>query len=226
MPLTKAKGNMYPWVTHLWNPIYGPCPHACTYCYVKSMRRVKQPTELTLKEPFPALGKGKTIFVGHMNDLFAAAIPPAWRERVLEQCYKYDQNDYVFQSKNVAQMITYGYPRRTLLGTTIETNRQGYLDKLTRAPHAHNRLYNICQAQQTYKRATFITVEPIMDFDVDEFARMLIYARPDFINIGADSKGHNLPEPTQAKVGELIAALKGAGIEVRLKDNLKRLFPW
>lgn len=56
MGLTKAKGNMYPWVTHLWNPISGPCPHACTYCYVKSMHRVKQPDALTLKEPFPPLG--------------------------------------------------------------------------------------------------------------------------------------------------------------------------
>lgn len=28
MALTKSKGNMYPWVTHTWNPIKG-CGYAC-----------------------------------------------------------------------------------------------------------------------------------------------------------------------------------------------------
>ena len=38
---------------------------------------------------------------------------------------------------------------------------------------------------------------------------------------GADSKGHNLPEPSAEKVQRLIAGL--GAIEVKLKSNLRRL---
>ena len=33
LPLNVAKGNMYEFVTHTWNPIKGICPHGCKYCY-------------------------------------------------------------------------------------------------------------------------------------------------------------------------------------------------
>lgn len=71
-----------------------------------------------------------------------------------------------------------------------------------------------------------MTLEPIMAFDVDKLEPWLTVLNPDFVNIGADSKSHDLPEPTQAQIEELVFVLKAAGIDVRLKDNLKRLFPW
>ena len=27
--LGKSKGDMYEWVTHVWNPLDGKCPHGC-----------------------------------------------------------------------------------------------------------------------------------------------------------------------------------------------------
>jgi len=191
------------------------------------MRRVKQPTKLTLNEPFPALGKGKTIFVGHMIDMFAGDIYFQWPPRILEHCQRYPQNTYVFQSKDPAGIyIHYSeLPPGSILGTTVETNRYALLRRYSVPISANNRL-GYLRAFNKPQFKTFITAEPIMDFDVDEFSQMLIEAHPDFINIGADSKGHNLPEPTQAKISELVTALKAARIEVRLKDNLKRLFPW
>ena len=45
---------------------------------------------------------------------------------------------------------------------------------------------------------------------------------PTFISIGADSKGHNLPEPPGAKVKELIQELEKF-TEVKVKKNLSRL---
>ena len=39
MTLNKQNGNMYPWVTHTWNPLIGECPHRCKYCYVPDMKR-------------------------------------------------------------------------------------------------------------------------------------------------------------------------------------------
>lgn len=68
-----------------------------------------------------------------------------------------------------------------------------------------------------------ITIEPIMDFDVKELVSMVKCCRPSFVNIGADSKGHHLPEPPTAKIVELIQDLQLAGIKVNLKPNLERL---
>ena len=72
MGLTKSKGNMYPWVTHTWNPIKG-CGYACPYCYVKSMKErygYDNTVRLDEKELSTNLGKDRTIFVGSMGDMW------------------------------------------------------------------------------------------------------------------------------------------------------------
>jgi hypothetical protein len=70
---------------------------------------------------------------------------------------------------------------------------------------------------------TFITIEPIMDFDIGALLPGIIAARPSFVNIGANSKGGQLPEPTGDEVRALIAGLHEAGVEIRQKTNLGRL---
>jgi len=75
-------------------------------------------------------------------------------------------------------------------------------------------------------KGAFITIEPILDFDVKEFSEMLCKFKDFkgfFINIGADSKGHGLAEPTHKKVMDLYEILIANGIEVRKKINLERL---
>ena len=34
--LNVAKGNMYGFITHTWNPIKGHCYHQCSYCYMNN----------------------------------------------------------------------------------------------------------------------------------------------------------------------------------------------
>jgi hypothetical protein len=80
-------------------------------------------------------------------------------------------------------------------------------------------------AMPTLGVKTFLTIEPILDFCLDEFAAMIINASPDFVNIGADSKGHKLPEPSAYEIERLIQHLRSELIEVRIKPNLKRLAP-
>lgn len=70
---------------------------------------------------------------------------------------------------------------------------------------------------------TMVTVEPIMTFSLINLTILIKMCNPEWVNIGADSKGHNLPEPSPDKIKALIEALKSEGIEVKLKDNLKRL---
>lgn len=45
---------------------------------------------------------------------------------------------------------------------------------------------------------------------------------PKFVSIGADSKKHNLPEPSKEKIEALIRELS-LFTEVKIKDNLRRL---
>jgi len=67
-----------------------------------------------------------------------------------------------------------------------------------------------------------ITIEPIMDFEDMPLESEIRRTNPEFVNIGADSKGHNLPEPSWFKIENLIKELE-IFTKVNLKDNLKRL---
>lgn len=223
MKLNKAKGNMYEWVTHTWGVGRG-CPHQCEYCYVKQPRfRREQPAEFTLDQDFPNLGSGRTIFVGHMTDLFADGVPCADIKSVFLHCARY-HNSYVFQTKNPQRLIDYADMMATLgldviAGTTIETNRQVLLDRYSNAPTSHSRALGLA----AWDGRKFLTIEPIMAFDHEELVTLVRMAQPDWVNIGADSKSHGLPEPTRDQVLALATSLADHGIEVRNKFNLERL---
>lgn len=67
-----------------------------------------------------------------------------------------------------------------------------------------------------------VSIEPILDFDLDVMLVWLRNIEPQFVSIGADSKGHNLPEPSPGKVRELVNELSKF-TEVKVKSNLGRL---
>jgi len=230
MPLNKTKGNMYEWITHTHNHLGGECPHTCVYCSIQDMQRrfpelpYSGPLRLREKEFAVQYGSGKTIFIENCNDLFADAVPDQWIERILEHCWLWPDNEYVFQTKNPGRMgqfrmVMRRWPLNFVLGATVETNRNGFLGN---APGRRDRLSALLMFKYRCF-PIFVTIEPIMDFDLEEFARLLIDAGPSFVNIGADSKGHGLPEPSMDKVLQLVERLTFAGIEVREKRNLERL---
>ena len=106
-------------------------------------------------------------------------------------------------------------PTRIIFGTTIETNRE---NDLCQAPPRLNRVVQM----EFLSDRKFVTIEPICDFDLDELVGMIRKIQPEWVNIGADSKGHNLPEPTRAKIDMLIKELK-TFTEVKEKRNLERI---
>lgn len=67
-----------------------------------------------------------------------------------------------------------------------------------------------------------ISIEPIMEFDPAAMVKMVSLIEPEFVSIGADSKGHGLKEPSWERVRNLIDRL-GEITEVREKANLRRL---
>jgi DNA repair photolyase len=232
MTLVKSRGNMYPWVTHMHSHLGGECPHKCSYCYVQKNRfgvPAKYQGELRLVESelFVNYGSGKTIFIEHMGDLFAEGVPAEFIEKILNHCREYQCNTYVFQTKNPARMSYFGYsfPENIIIGTTIESTFN--LQNISKAPSPENRFRAFKKVKDTLLSKplkTFVTIEPVIRFNLPKLVAWLIVLEPDFVNIGADSKGGNLPEPTGDEVWDLIIAIKAQGIEIREKHNLNRLF--
>ena len=225
MSFREQKGNMYDWVTHTWNVIKGKCSHDCSYCYMKIWGELK-PLRFDEHEMNRDLGSDNFIFVGSSTDMWAENVPDEWIEKVLTHCGKYRDNKYLFQSKNPGKFLFWtmsnpGFPKHTILGTTIETNR--FYD-VSLAPKVSDRQYylKLAYAKMRNKPKIMVTIEPILDFDIDELVKMIKTIQPDWVNIGADSKNHGLPEPEYSKVIELINALKEF-TEVKKKSNLNRL---
>lgn len=226
MSLSKClpNSNMYPFITHTWNPIKGECKHKCSYCYVQHSRAKKYyqgEPYLSGKELKTNLDNANFIFVGSMTDMWGDWIPDNWLRWILRKCRKEYQNKYLFQSKNPFRFkkFLYLFPLTCILGTTIESNR--IYSKISKAPDVFKRHLAIILAKK-YVHTTMISIEPILDFDVKEFTDWIEMAQPQFVVIGADSKGHNLPEPPQEKIQVLIDELRKF-TKVILKDNLKRL---
>jgi hypothetical protein len=53
------------------------------------------------------------------------------------------------------------------------------------------------------KGRKMVTIEPILQFDIEELTSMIKAIKPEWINIGADSQRNGLPEPTKEEVLEL-----------------------
>jgi len=217
MGLKKQTGNMYNFISHTWNPIKGECFHDCKYCYMK--RFELKEIRLDEKELRSNLGENNFIFVGSGTDIFAENVPREWIERVVGHCNNFD-NRYLFQSKNPFSFRFFNLPDKTVLGTTLETNRN-YREIMGRAMTPAARVY--CMAEyDNYIFDKMLTIEPILDFDISEFVDMIKDVNPDWVNIGADSKGHGLPEPDKEKIKDLIFLLSKF-TEVKIKPNLERL---
>lgn len=217
MSLNESKGNMYDWVTHTWNTVKGACPHDCTYCYMKRWGKLK-PVRFDAKELKTDLGSGNFIFVGSSCDMWAKDIPLDWKQKTINHCLDFD-NTYLFQTKNPRGLIGWAIADRSLICTTIETNRF-YPEIMGKSPTPFERAESMNKISEY--ATTYVTIEPIMDFDLDELVGMIWICNPKQVNIGADSGHNNLPEPSKEKVLALIDELQKFTTIAR-KSNLGRL---
>jgi len=205
MKVNKSGGDMYEG-TCTTNPMGGKCPHECSYCYVPSVTKINRqlaekysgPPKLYENILTGSTGKGKRIFVCSMTDLFAEDTVGDHLEdirRILEACREHQQNTYIFQTKSPYRMWIssdhFAFPRRTHFGTTIETNRLELIEEHSKAPPPMHRasimpsikkyVYGCGDQKDTrvYPIKTFVTIEPIMAFDLDDLVNMIEEAEPD-----------------------------------------------
>ena len=221
MALRKSKGNMYPWVTHTWNPIKGQCEHECIYCYMKRFKL--KPVRLDAKDLKTNLGTHNFIFIGSSTDMWARRVPGTWIGDVLARCEEAPNNKYLFQSKDPRRFVDLQpllrpFKYTSIFGTTIESNIESEISK---APKVMERALSLGE-MKVFGYKTMVTIEPILDFDVDVLASLIKIAKPAWVNIGADSKDHGLPEPPWSRIEKLIVELEKF-TEIREKHNLGRI---
>ena len=230
MALNKSNGNMYEFITHTWNPLAGQCPHKCTYCstnklanrYEAIKNKYTGPIRVDEKQMKTNLGKENFIFVCAQNDLFAEGISNGIVSIILNHCCKYDSK-YLFQTKNPSRILAFvsELPSNSVVCTTIESNRS-FASKhhmLGASPWDRADAMN----EITYEKIkTYVTVEPIMDFDLDDMVHYIETCLPEQVNIGADSGHNNLPEPSKEKILQLIERLEKFTKVVK-KKNLDRI---
>lgn len=188
------------------------------YCYMK--RFPQKPIRFDDSELKTDLGQGNFIFVGSGCDIFAEDIPVQWIQLLLNHCKSFD-NTYLFQTKNVIKLWEFleALPPKTKVCTTIETNRW-IPEIMRRSPKPAERSGWLARFKGIFD--IYITIEPIMDFDLDAFLFLLSFPEPKQVNIGADSGRNNLPEPSREKLTELIEELNKF-TTIDKKTNLKRL---
>jgi len=230
MPLTKSKGNMYDWCDFTHTHLRGECSHRCSYCYVQAMEKRfgggHYAGELRLKESEFNVnyGSGCTIFIEHCNDLFAADVPDEWIQQILMHCAKWPDNTYVFQTKNPGRYSSFlpMMPVKRVLGCTIESTDDNVIRVVSSAPSVRKRSYEMRELRRNGEDI-FITIEPILRGCDMLMVSWLEDIKPNFVNIGADSKKSGLPEPSPEELRMFLDALKKTGLEIRKKVNLERL---
>lgn len=217
MPLNLSKGNMYEFITHTWNTIKGKCYHDCSYCYMKRWKNQK-PVRFDEKELKTDLRKDNFIFVGSSCDLFADDIPISWILKTLEHCHKFD-NKYLFQTKNPVRFLELKLPSKSVICLTIESSHF-YPKIMNNCPTPLERSNIAWELAKNYD--IYLTIEPIIDFNIESFTNTIFRCKPKQVNIGADTGNNNLPEPSKEKILQLIENIKPY-TTVHLKKNLNRL---
>ncbi len=214
---------MFPFVKKTWNPVIG-CQHNCIYCWARRMAEGRLKHHPKYRDGFKPkffqdelnvkFKDGDFVFVVDMGDLFGEWVPEEWIVKVIEKTYEFPNTTFLFLTKNPLRYHEFldMFRDNHILGATIETNRDY---KVTKAPPPEER-YEAMKSLKGVRK--FVSIEPIMDFDVDVFSRWILDIMPEFVCIGYDNWGNKLPEPPFEKVRDLIER-----INVFIRIYLKKL---
>ena len=221
-----TNGSMYA-ATATWNPFKG-CGFDCTYCEPTFKAQAKRQKhncqkcydyvphyhEERLEKSLPS---EQTIFVCGNADL--SFCKPVFTRRIIDRIKQCPSKTFYFQSKQPAYFVPFlsEFPTNAILLTTLETNRDEGYRAVSKAPVPSER-YRQFKALD-YPRKV-VTIEPVMDFDLDIFARWIRDLHPEYVWLGFNShpKAAPLPEPSLDKVERFMGLLAKAGIEIRGKE--------
>jgi len=227
--------KMFLKVTEVWNAIHG-CQHRCIYCWAERLVKTRLRNSARYKHGFDyavepeeldrKFKPGGLVFVTDMGDLFGSWVPKYMIDITMENIRANAKTNFLLQTKNperyVGLLSSNGeyFPENVYLGATIESNRDYPL--LSKAPSQHFR-YGFMGSPLLKPYRIFVSIEPILDFDLDDMLKWMNSLHPSVIEIGADNYKNNLPEPSWDKVEQLTKSLRDICPEVNLKPGLDRL---
>lgn len=219
--------RMFPFITETWNPFTGPCPFECSYCWARSLiNRHKWPKyvdaesgidEKQIKRKFKP---GAFVFVQDMSDASIASLGDV--ARVMTVVKLNPEVFFLFLVKNPSCYLNWirhtatRPPENAILGATVETDNGSILSCFSKAPHPVRRIDALLELSLRDIK-TFVSMEPIMDFDEEWMFEMLAVIDPWGIAIGYDNYHNDLPEPPLSKTLAFIADLEAEGIKVYKK---------
>jgi DNA repair photolyase len=217
---------MFREVATTWNVVTG-CLHQCVYCWARryAVRLAKMGVEPYTSNLFKPtfipkrldrkFRKGQLVFVSDVGDLFGSWVPAPWIQKVLETIGKWPETTFLLLTKNPERYLEFELPSNVIAGATVESNRQH--PAISQAPSPEKRLEAMRRLAHDKK---MISVEPILDFDLEAFVEAIRAVNPIFVYVGYDNYNFCLPEPKLEKTLKLIEELE-TFTEVRLKTIRK-----
>ena len=213
-----TRSNMYALSVQQWNPWDG-CNHECEYCKPSFQRGTRRwgmgqgncqlCCTLTphlhperLDQSLRKTGFMQFIFTCSSGDI--ASCPTDYLKKIVAVMCNNKDKTFLLQTKDPKTFDRVDFPQNVVLGITLETNHDDLSRAVSKAPAPSER-YEVFKDLK-YKRK-MLTLEPIMQFDLDTMVRWIGDIDPCMVWLGYDSKNTGLPAPDLAQVKELYWAI-------------------
>jgi protein gp37 len=218
--------RMFKSIDKTWNLTVG-CVHDCLYCWARRQAKrqkhrckncYKFVPHVHLNRPVP---HGRRIFVCSMGDAWCSGFSDKIISQILKLLELYPERTFLNCTKNPSRYQGFIdiIPKNCLLGTSIETNRDNIIRNLSKAPLPSKRFEAMAMLDYPHK---FLSVEPIMDFDLPILLGWIKDIKPELCEIGYNNyPTFKLTEPPLSKTQELITAIRSLGCTVLEKTIRK-----
>jgi hypothetical protein len=148
-------------------------------------------------------------------------VPDEWINEVLAKIVHSTGNRFLLQSKNPERFLDFAeylmpFKDKIVFGTTIETNRESPWSKAPATKIRHECMSYV----HTFGFDTFLSMEPIADFDMKTMLLWVEDIQPKAVEIGYENYTSYLPKPMIEKLQVLYDRLMIMKIPVVLKANL------
>jgi len=209
--------------TKTWNPFKG-CGFDCVYCEKSFKAQAKRQKHNCIKcynyephyhpERLKKIPKADLVFCCGNGDISFATF--LQQGDILQAIGLKTNQTFLLQTKNPRCLRDWRIPSNVIVGTTIETNRD--TKHISKAPSTDMRKFWLDKLN--CRKA--VTIEPILDFDLEILKQWIWEINPEIVWIGYDNHNCGLVEPELDKTKKLIKKLEKF-TDVRLKTIREKM---